>query len=126
MSQPEQSLNVLGQPLLPCSFSPLTGYFRDGCCRGSAHDGGQHIVCAQMSAEFLVFSARMGNDLLTPRPEWGFPGLQAGDRWCLCARRWVEALQQGVAPPIYLAATDEAILELVSLETLVEYALDRP
>ncbi|MDK2123086.1 DUF2237 family protein [Parachitinimonas caeni] len=119
-------MNVLGLPLQPCSFAPLTGYFRDGCCRDNEQDAGRHIVCVQVSADFLQFSKRVGNDLSTPRPEFGFPGLKPGDRWCLCATRWVEALTSGHAPPIYMAATDEGILDLVSLETLVEFALDRP
>ncbi|QLI82842.1 DUF2237 domain-containing protein [Chitinibacter fontanus] len=119
-------LNVLGQPLQPCSFEPLTGFFRDGCCQHDDSDAGMHIVCAIMNEQFLRFSLQAGNDLITSRPEWGFAGLQAGDRWCLCARRWIEALQMGVAPQIVLASTHEEILDLISLETLVEYAVDRP
>lgn len=118
--------NILGQPLQACSMAPLTGYLRDGCCRSLDSDPGQHTVCVQVSAEFLNFSRSRGNDLSTPRPEYGFPGLQAGDRWCLCVLRWVEALQAGVAPPIFPAASDEQLLDHVSLETLVEYAIDRP
>lgn len=120
------SLNVLGLPLQPCSFEPLTGFFRDGCCQHDESDPGLHIVCAVMTEPFLRFSAQVGNDLSTPRPEFGFAGLKSGDRWCLCARRWLEALQQGAAPNIVLAATHEEILDLISLETLVEYAVDRP
>ena len=119
-------VNVLGLELLPCSLSPLTGYFRDGCCRTDDSDVGQHIVCVQVSAAFLAFSQQRGNDLSTPRPEYGFAGLKAGDQWCLCASRWLEALQAGAAPPIVLSGTHENILELISLETLVEYGVDRP
>ncbi|MBE9609434.1 DUF2237 family protein [Chitinilyticum piscinae] len=121
-----QSTNVLGQPLQACSHDPLTGYLRDGCCHSLSDDPGQHTMCVQVSAAFLAFSRQRGNDLSTPRPEYGFPGLKPGDRWCLCALRWVEALQAGVAPPLYLAASDEQVLDYVSLETLVEYAIDRP
>lgn len=120
------SVNVLGQPLQPCSRTPLTGFFRDGCCNTDDDDHGQHTVCARMTAPFLEFSRAHGNDLSTPRPEFGFAGLNPGDYWCLCAGRWVEALREGLAPPIRLAATHEDILELVSLETLVAHALDRP
>jgi len=119
-------LNVLGQALQPCSFDPLTGFFRDGCCRTDDSDAGSHIVCAKLTAEFLSFSKQRGNDLSTPRPEYGFAGLKAGDQWCLCATRWLEALQAGAAPQIVLAATHENILDLISLETLVEYGIDRP
>ncbi|MBM5573019.1 MULTISPECIES: DUF2237 family protein [Deefgea] len=119
-------LNVLGQALQSCSFDPLTGFFRDGCCRTDDSDVGSHIVCAKLTAEFLSFSKQRGNDLSTPRPEYGFAGLKAGDQWCLCATRWLEALQAGAAPQIVLAATHENILDLISLETLVEYGIDRP
>jgi uncharacterized protein (DUF2237 family) len=119
-------LNVLGQALQPCSFDPLTGFFRDGCCRTDDSDAGSHIVCAKLTAEFLSFSKQRGNDLSTPRPEYGFAGLKSGDQWCLCATRWLEALQAGAAPQIVLAATHENILDLISLETLVEYGVDRP
>jgi len=107
-------------------MEPLTGFFRDGCCNTDAEDVGSHTVCTRVTREFLAFSAAAGNDLSTPRPEYGFAGLKPGDQWCLCASRWVEALVAGVAPPIVLAATHEDVLELVSLETLVERALDRP
>jgi uncharacterized protein len=120
------TINVLGQALQACSFDPITGFFRDGCCSHDESDVGQHIVCAVMSESFLAFSKRAGNDLSTPRPEYGFAGLKPGDRWCLCARRWLEALQHGAAPQIVLAATHEEILDLISLETLVEYGIDRP
>lgn len=121
-----QALNVLDQPLQPCSFEPMTGFHRDGCCNADAHDPGRHLVCVVLSAEFLAFSKARGNDLSSPRPEWGFPGLKAGDRWCLCLERWVEALQHGIAPGLVLGATHEDVLERLSLETLVQYAVDRP
>lgn len=119
-------INVLGQALKPCSFEPLTGFFCDGCCRTDETDTGEHIVCVVLSTQFLSFSQQRGNDLSTPRPEYGFAGLKAGDQWCLCATRWLEALQAGAAPQIILAATHENILDLISLETLVEYGIDRP
>jgi len=120
------ALNVLGLPLEPCSLKPLTGFFRDGCCNTSPEDIGRHMVCVQLTREFLAFSMARGNDLSTPRPEFEFPGLKPGDRWCVCAARWVEALVEGAAAPIVLAATHEDVLELVSLETLVDYALELP
>jgi len=120
------ALNVLGLPLEPCSLKPLTGFFRDGCCNTSPEDVGRHTVCVQLTREFLAFSMARGNDLSTPRPEFEFPGLKPGDRWCVCAARWVEALVEGAAAPIVLAATHEDVLELVSLETLVDYALELP
>ncbi|QZA80964.1 DUF2237 family protein [Deefgea piscis] len=119
-------INVLGQTLKPCSMAPLTGFFRDGCCRTHETDIGEHIVCVVLSSPFLRFSQQRGNDLSTPRPEYGFAGLKPGDQWCLCATRWLEALKAGVAPQIVLAATHENILDLISLETLVEYGIDRP
>lgn len=121
-----QGLNVLGQALQPCSLSPMTGFFRDGCCSADEQDPGRHIVCAVMTSDFLAFSKAAGNDLSTPRPQWGFPGLKPGDRWCLCLERWIEALLAGSAPAILLAATHEDVLERLSLETLVQYAADRP
>ena len=111
-------LNVLGMPLEACSFDPLTGYFRDGCCNTDSSDTGTHVICARMTEEFLMFSASRGNDLLTPRPEWRFPGLKPGDRWCLCAIRWREALVAGVAPPVVLQATHERALAYVTLADL--------
>jgi hypothetical protein len=120
------ALNVLGQALEPCSTSPRTGFLRDGLCQACSHDPGQHTVCVAVTAEFLAFSRQTGNDLSTPRPEYDFPGLKPGDRWCLCLARWVQALQARVAPPIVLAATHESVLEALSLETLVLHALDRP
>jgi uncharacterized protein len=116
--------NVLGEPLTSCSMEPLTGFFRDGCCRTSEQDVGRHTVCVEVSAEFLEFSRSRGNDLSTPRPELGFPGLVPGDRWCLCARRWQEALEAGAAPPVVLAATDEHTLDDVDLADLKNFALD--
>lgn len=115
-------LNVLGEALVTCSVDPLTGYFRDGCCRTDASDRGSHVVCVILTAEFLEFSARHGNDLITPRPEYQFPGLRPGDRWCVCGLRWIEALRAGVVAPVVLEATHEKILEYVSLETLVHHA----
>lgn len=114
----QNALNVLGQPLQACSYDPLTGYFRDGCCNTDEHDHGTHVVCARMTAEFLEFSAQRGNDLITPRPEWRFPGLKPGDRWCLCATRWREAFQAGVAPQVVLEATHEKVLAYVTLDDL--------
>ena len=116
--------NVLGGPLLPCSVAPLTGFFRDGCCNTGPDDAGLHVVCAEMTADFLAFSQSRGNDLMTPIPEFGFPGLKPGDRWCLCAARWEEARRAGMAPPVLLEATHVAALELCSLEDLKAHALD--
>jgi len=116
--------NVLGTPLKTCSTSPLTGFFRNGCCDTGGDDIGIHIVCAQVTAEFLAFSADRGNDLSTPNP-W-FPGLRPGDRWCLCALRWKEALEAGLAPPVVLEATHIAALEFVDLEDLKRYAVELP
>lgn len=114
--------NVLGTALVPCSKDPLTGFFRTGCCETGPQDRGVHVVCAQVTAEFLAFSKRRGNDLSTPQP--GFPGLRPGDRWCLCASRWKEAYDAGVAPPVVLASTHEAALRIVPREALLEHALD--
>lgn len=116
--------NVLGEALVPCSTSPMTGFYRDGCCRTGAGDHGAHVVCAEMTAEFLAFTKRQGNDLSTPVPAFQFPGLQPGDRWCLCASRWREALEAGVAPPVLLNATHALALEYVSLSDLQSHALD--
>lgn len=117
------TLNVLGGPLQACSFSPLTGYFRDGCCNTDEVDQGTHVICARVTAEFLDFSSSRGNDLTTPRPDHRFAGLKPGDRWCLCAVRWKEALAAGKAPPVILEATHAKALELVSLEQLQLHAL---
>ncbi|HQR52929.1 MAG TPA: DUF2237 domain-containing protein [Burkholderiales bacterium] len=116
--------NVLGGMLESCCTSPLTGFFRTGRCDTSPQDVGLHVVCARMTAEFLAFSSTRGNDLSTPAPASGFPGLQPGDKWCLCAARWKEALAAGVAPPVVLGATHEAALEVVSLADLKRHALD--
>ena len=116
--------NVLGGPLQACSEAPLTGFYRDGCCTTGDDDIGAHVTCAIMTAEFLAFSKSRGNDLSTPHPELGFPGLSPGDRWCLCAARWVEALRAGAAPRIVLAATHEIMLEYVPLDKLKPYAID--
>jgi uncharacterized protein len=115
-------LNVLGSELVPCSYDPLTGFFRDGCCRTNEADTGTHVVCARVTAEFLAFSLSRGNDLSTPRPEWRFAGLKPGDRWCLCVRRWLEALQSDVAPPVVLQSTHEQTLQYVALEVLQQHA----
>jgi uncharacterized protein len=117
------AFNVLGTPLLACSFAPLTGYFRDGCCNTNAQDQGTHVVCARVTAEFLAYSLSMGNDLVTPRPESRFAGLKPGDKWCLCALRWTEALKAGVSPPVYLEATHAKALEIIPLEVLHQHAL---
>ncbi len=114
----EQKLNVLGQPLEPCCFDPLTGYFRDGFCKTDERDIGRHVICAQLTQEFLDFTRLRGNDLSTPRPEFGFPGLKAGDAWCLCALRWREAYDAGVAPAVYLERCEQAALTYVDLEIL--------
>jgi uncharacterized protein (DUF2237 family) len=118
-----QAHNVLGTPLIPCSARPVTGFYRNGCCDTGPEDTGLHIVCAQMTEEFLAFTRSRGNDLSTPRPEWGFPGLKPGDRWCLCVERWREALQSGVAPPVVLEATHLSTLEFVELEDLERHAI---
>ena len=114
--------NVLGTELVACSYDPLTGYFRDGCCHTDMHDLGSHVVCAIVTDEFLEFSRSRGNDLSTPRPEYRFAGLEDGDRWCLCALRWKEALAAGVAPTVVLECTHARALEFVGLEQLQEYA----
>ncbi len=116
--------NVLGGPLGVCSEKPVTGFYRTGCCDTGPQDVGRHTVCIVATAEFLDFSKARGNDLSTPRPEFDFPGVQPGQRWCLCAARWVEALQAGQAPQVVLNATNEATLDLVPLETLKRYAVD--
>lgn len=114
--------NVLGGPLLACSFDPLTGFFRDGCCETGPDDLGSHTVCARVTDEFLAFSRTRGNDLSTPRPEFRFSGLKAGDRWCLCAARWLEAFDAGFAPPVVLEATHEAALRVVPMQALLAHA----
>ncbi len=116
--------NVIGGTLQECSAAPMTGYFRDGCCATGPEDVGSHTVCAILSEEFLEFSRRAGNDLSTPQPQWGFPGLSGGERWCLCAARWLEAHDAGFAPPVLLAATHERALEVIPIELLLEHAVE--
>ena len=116
--------NIFGEPLETCSLLPRAGWTRSGACETGSQDIGSHTVCAQVTREFLEFSMERGNDLTTPTPQFNFPGLKPGDRWCLCAARWKEALDAGVAPPIVLAATHESALNVVSLEELKRYALD--
>ncbi len=118
----EPDVNVVGGELLPCSSEPLTGFFRDGCCSTGPEDVGSHTVCAVMIAEFLEFSRLAGNDLSTPRPEWGFEGIRPGDRWCLCASRWLEAYEAGQAPEVVLGATHVRALEVVPIEALTSHA----
>lgn len=120
----DQALNVLGQPLAPCGLDPLTGFYRDGCCNTDYDDVGIHVVCVRVTREFLEFSRKHGNDLTTPLPAAGFPGLRPGNQWCLCAGRWKEALDAGVAPPVVLAATHEEALAVVSLADLKRHAID--
>lgn len=122
MSEPQR--NVLGQPLELCSRDPLTGFYRTGCCETGSEDVGEHTVCVQLSAEFLAFSKAHGNDLSTPVPAAAFPGLRPGDRWCVCAGRWLEAHRAGVAPRIVLASTHESLLDFISLAELKRYAID--
>jgi uncharacterized protein (DUF2237 family) len=119
-----EAKNVLGNALADCSTDPLTGFYRDGCCRTGAGDYGVHVVCARVTRAFLEFSRDRGNDLMTPAPEYGFPGLKPGDQWCLCAARWQEALDAGVAPPVVLASTHISALEFLSLDDLLAHALD--
>ena len=116
--------NVLGTELADCSRAPMTGFFRDGCCNTSDEDVGSHTVCAVMTADFLRFSKARGNDLSTPMPQYGFPGLKAGDRWCLCAARWQEAFEADKAPLVVLTATHERALEIVKLADLKQHAID--
>jgi hypothetical protein len=118
-----QNVNVFGEALKNCSNKPLTGYFRDGCCNTDATDYGSHTVCAIVTDDFLEFSAQMGNDLRTPMPLYEFEGLKAGDRWCLCASRWLEAYRAGKAPFVDLEATNEQSLKLIPMEILLKYAL---
>ncbi len=118
--------NVLGGPLEPCGTDPVTGFYRDGCCSTGPDDLGSHTVCAVVTAEFLAHQQRVGNDLVTPRPEYRFPGLQPGDRWCVVAARWLEAYEDGAPAPVVLAATHERALEVVPLDALRENAVDVP
>jgi uncharacterized protein (DUF2237 family) len=115
------ALNVLGTALVPCSYDPLTGYFRDGCCKTDETDTGSHLICARVTADFLAFSTERGNDLVTPRPEYRFAGLKPGDRWCLCATRWAEALAAGVAPPVVLESTHASALKFVTMAQLEKH-----
>jgi uncharacterized protein len=120
----DASVNVFGEVLETCSEQPLTGFFRDGCCNTSDQDQGSHTVCVAVTKPFLEFSAQRGNDLSTPHPEFGFPGLKPGDRWCLCAARWLEAHQHGMAPRVHLRGTHQRALEIVPLRLLREFAVD--
>jgi len=117
------SINVLGEPLKPCSVQPLTGFYRDGCCNTGREDVGLHTVCVVLTAEFLAFSKKAGNDLSTPMPQYGFAGLKPGERWCLCAERWKEALAAGAAPQVVLEATHVVTLQIVTLDQLKKYAV---
>lgn len=117
--------NVLGSDLKTCCEDPVTGFYRTGKCETGPRDVGVHVVCAEMTADFLEFTKSRGNDLTTPMPEHRFPGLEPGDRWCLCAARWKEAYEAGMAPPVLLEATHEAALDVVSLDVLEEYALEQ-
>jgi uncharacterized protein (DUF2237 family) len=119
----DPSVNVLGEPLIACSSDPLTGYFRNGACDTCDQDRGSHTVCAMMTAEFLAYSKYVGNDLSTPKPEWGFPGLKPGDQWCLCAARFLQAHDEGCAPQVSLKATHARALDVVPLEILRRYAV---
>jgi len=118
----EDPVNVLGEPLERCSTAPMTGFFRDGACNTCTDDAGSHTVCAVMTAEFLAFSKYVGNDLSTPRPEFQFPGLKPGDRWCLCAGRFLQAAEEGLAPKVHLAGTHRRALDVVPLALLTENA----
>ena len=122
--EPDDSVNVLGEPLAPCSRDPLTGFFRDGHCNTCDADRGSHTVCAVMTEEFLAFSKYVGNDLSTPRPEFRFPGLKPGDQWCLCASRFLQAADEGCAPRVSLAATHRRALDVVPLDVLKKHARD--
>ncbi|NVJ59393.1 MAG: DUF2237 domain-containing protein [Gammaproteobacteria bacterium] len=124
--QDAKAKNVFGEPLVACCFDPLTGYFRDGYCRTDRMDFGSHVVCAQVTESFLNFSANKGNDLVTPLPQYNFPGLKEGDFWCLCALRWREAEREGVAPKVKLEATHEKVLSIIPLLLLKQYAIDFP
>jgi uncharacterized protein len=120
-----KGVNIFGEPLKTCSDDPVTGFFRDGCCNTGEQDFGMHTVCAVMTDEFLAFSKEQGNDLSTPRPQWNFPGLKEGDRWCLCAGRWLEAWQAGRAPLVDLEATHEETLKIVPIDILISRAVQK-
>jgi len=121
-----EPLNVLGGPLEPCGTDPVTGFFRDGCCTSGPQDPGSHTVCAVVTADFLAHQMRVGNDLSTPRPEYSFPGLVPGDRWCVVAARWMQAYSEGAAAPVVLASTHELALAFIPLKALQENAIDVP
>ena len=123
-SSPSTARNVLGTQLVPCSTDPLTGFYRTGCCETGPDDQGRHVVCVIATQRFLEFSRAVGNDLSTPVPQYGFPGIRPGDRWCLCAARWRQALDAGCAPEVILEATEESALEVIELEDLEAYAAD--
>ena len=118
----QAALNVLGTDLVPCSYDPLTGWYRDGCCHTDEHDHGSHVICCRVTVEFLNQQFEAGNDLITPRPEYRFKGLKPGNRWCLCALRWKEAMRAGMAPKVVLQATHIKALEVVDLEDLMQHA----
>ena len=124
MAEPPREKNVLGGGLLACSYAPVTGYFRDGCCATHGEGGVAHLVCVKVTKEFLAFSRERGNDLSTPRPEMRFKGLRAGDRWCLHVLRWVEAYEAGMAPKVVLESTHHSALKYVAIEALKQHALD--
>jgi hypothetical protein len=124
MTGKDADRNVLGEALATCSTQPMTGFYRDGCCSTGATDHGRHVICAEVTAEFLAFSKARGNDLTTPRPEFRFPGLKPGDRWCLCALRWMEAYEAGCPPKVALQASHEAALKHAPFEALKRHALD--
>jgi uncharacterized protein (DUF2237 family) len=119
-----ESVNVFGEALETCSENPMTGFFRDGCCNTSAQDGGSHTVCVELTTEFLEYSRSRGNDLMTPQPAYGFPGLREGQRWCLCASRWLEAYRADKAPRVYLKRTHRRALKIVPLDILKAHSLD--
>ncbi|MFT6094555.1 MAG: hypothetical protein ACJA2Q_002460 [Pseudohongiellaceae bacterium] len=120
----DEPLNVLGEPLEVCGHDPVTGFYRDGCCNTSDEDFGSHTICVEVSQKFLEYTRFRGNDLSTPMPDFGFPGLQAGDRWCLCAKRWLEAADDGMAPRVLLKSTHKRALEIVTLDKLKKFAKD--
>lgn len=120
----DESLNVLGEPLEVCGQDPVTGFYRDGCCNSSDEDFGSHTICVEVDQKFLEYTRFRGNDLSTPMPDFGFPGLQVGDRWCLCAKRWLEAVDDGMAPRVLLRSTHKRALEIVTLDKLKEFAKD--
>ena len=122
-SRVQQNRNLLGETLIPCSTEPLTGFFRDGLCRTCSDDTGSHTVCAVMTEAFLQFTVTAGNDLVTPRPEFNFPGLVPGDRWCICAARWLGAMRAGCGPPVVLEATSEKALEVIPFELLQQHSV---